>query len=382
MQATNLTRPMSHLWTVAQTTLRKENPCSVTSTVSKILSRKFSINPQENTLRMLSVPVPLYAKKLASPVLTRIDLSELPKRSGYETHLKAIALDSSGTVQDSGVLSVIHAFQKVFKDIARVEVTQEEVARSMGKRKDLHLQEILSYESVQERWKMVHGNYPTKDDGTKIFKYFPKIQLDILSEQRYQEPITGLEETIENVRSLGIKTFSTTGFLSGIDIFLWQAMSGVYAPSYPCDAEQTQTGRPTAEMILLGLSKTNTAPSQAIKVGDTCGDVAEGLNAHTWTVALSLTSVYVQKSEEELKQLDAKTLEKLNSQSVATLAKEQPHYIAPGIWALTPIILQVEALLRKGFHPFDFPLKETKDPLSLYSPARLPEQVFSRPPSD
>jgi len=343
-----------------------------TSNIFNTLKAQTQVRCFSNFVKM---PVPHYAECLKeNRILTRIDLNNLPPPARYGGPLRAITFDKSGSVVNSGLMEVKAAIKKVFQTGAKIDATDEEIARDMSIRKDLHLQAMLLIAALKKRWKEVHGKEPTVKDGKKLFKLYPDIQMKILRDKEFRVPITGLKELMINITIKDMKTISTTGFLTAQDIFLNQALGDQnYDPDVSIDASQVPNGRPTGEEILLGLAALNIAPSFNAKVGDANGDMWEAHNAHGWAIAVALTSIYGQHSEAELSRLPSKRIMEIHSNSVKTLAASQPHFICDGLWSVWDTILHIDQLTKKGFHPFHFPvINNHKKPLTLYKQAFIP----------
>lgn len=319
------------------------------------------------------VPQPPYAEHIAPEkrILTVVDLLNPPKPSGYGKPIKAAILDSAGTVQDPGVSTVIYALQRLFKNIFKIDISWYEAAANMGIRKELHLQAILFSQRVREEFFKLNHRYPTQEDADRAYQFLPQLILDTLKEAKFREPIVGLKETVANLRQMSCQILSTTGFVTGMDVFLHQALAKIYNPDIAIDASQVPMGRPDPDMVCLALAAAGIPSSHAVKIGDTKSDIEEGLRANTWTIGLSLTSVHIQKSAEQLTGLDVDEIRKLNDISIEILKQAKPHYIASGIWEVFKIVQQIDYLSRKGYHPFNFPTKDKKS--EDYLPARIPE---------
>jgi phosphonoacetaldehyde hydrolase len=327
-------------------------------------------SPQVTKVSFSTLPtsiVPEYAKKLPDShrILTRIDLANLPERSGYGASIRAGIFDIYGTLQCVGSEGVIGAYQELFKTHAGIEISREVAGKPLGKHKRDHLFEIGESQEVKDAFQRKHGRPITQADLEKLYSFFSDIQLDILAQKKFNKPIPGALELIDYLRfkPKPCKIITTTGFTAGLAI---SSLQSLIKPDLALDADQVQRGRPYPDMVLLALAITNIAPSHAIKFGDTNGDTLEGKRANTWTVSLSLTSFLTGAIEEELHKMNAEQIIKANQLATEKLLVDKPHFVASGIWDVIPIFDFINTLSEKGFHPHDF--QEEK---AVYKPARL-----------
>lgn len=107
----------------------------------------------------------------------------------YVGGLKALIFDWSGTTADRYVLAPALAFLEVFQKYG-VPISMKEARLPMGIRKDLHIKAIIEMESVQQRWKGVHGKLPSQFDVDRMYQDFIPMQLAILP--KYSELLPGL----------------------------------------------------------------------------------------------------------------------------------------------------------------------------------------------
>ncbi len=329
---------------------------------------------------IVNVPWPEFAYvRKTPPIMSRIDLANLPSPSGpLDTGVLGVILDWAGTLVDYGVFSPQVVYYNLFEKFG-VPITMDEAKAPMGKHKLRHLRDIFELDiepdlhPVRERWKEKYGVYPDDKTAEEMFEHFPRMQLACLEE--YSTPIVGVAETLHNIDKMGWKTTTTTGFLTGMSIFLTQIADKIGKIDFPCDAQQVPYGRPMPEMPLLGLARAKIPPSYAVKVGDTQGDDQEGMDANVWVVALVDTNTYVNKTHDELNELaknNPEELEKLRKLGFKKHTEKQPHFIIDGIWNLFPVLRQIDLLCKSGFHPYHFKPTDTSDPNSLYQPAKIP----------
>ena len=69
---------------------------------------------------------------------------------------------------------------------------------------------ITENPAVQERWKEQYGRKPAEDDVQKMFGSFVPAQIEVLAD--YAALIPGTLEVIAELRKMGLKIGSTTGY--------------------------------------------------------------------------------------------------------------------------------------------------------------------------
>ena len=88
-----------------------------------------------------------------------------------------------------------------------------------------------------------------------------------------------------------------------------------------------------------------------MKVGDTVPDIAEGLNAGMWTVAVALTGNELGLTTEELAALSPDELETRRERAHLRLADAGAHYVIDGIWSLPQVLEDIDQRLDSGEQP-------------------------------
>ena len=102
--------------------------------------------------------------------------------------LKAVIFDWGGTTADRYVIAPAVAFVEIFQKYG-VPISMPEARLPMGIRKDLHIKAIIETESVQQRWKEVHGKFPSQSDVDQMYQDFIPMQLAILP--KYSQLLPG-----------------------------------------------------------------------------------------------------------------------------------------------------------------------------------------------
>jgi phosphonoacetaldehyde hydrolase len=199
--------------------------------------------------------------------------------------IKAVIFDWAGTMIDFGCMAPVNAFISAFEE-KNIHITLEEAREPMGLAKRDHVKAILSGERVKNEWIKIYNSAPTDEDIDAIYRIVTPKMMEAIEQNC--EPIDGIIEIIEKLKSQGIKIGSTTGY---IDIMMEKIVPAAAAKGLLVDSvinsSDCKEGRPSPFMIFrsmenLGIYDVN----EVIKVGDTVADVGEGLNAGAWTAAV------------------------------------------------------------------------------------------------
>ena len=123
----------------------------------------------------------------------------------------------------------------------------------------------------------------------------------------YCEPIPGVVETVAELRGMGLKIGSTTGYTKEMmDIVAPGAAARGYAPDALVTPDETGAGRPAPYMIFRNMEKLGVyPPANVVKAGDTLADIREGKNAGAWSVGIIEGSSELGLGREECAALSA-----------------------------------------------------------------------------
>ena len=154
------------------------------------------------------------------------------------------------------------------------------------------------------------------------------------------EPIDGIIEIIEKLKSQGIKIGSTTGY---IDIMMEEivpaaAAKGLFVDS-AINSSDCKEGRPSPFMIFrnmenLGIYDVN----EVLKVGDTVADVGEGLNAGVWTAAVVCSGNEIGLPQSVFEALDENKKNELIDAATEKLKNAGANYIMKNMNELFSVI--------------------------------------------
>lgn len=268
----------------------------------------------------------------------------------YRGPLKAVLLDWAGTTLDYGCMAPAVVFIEVYKRKG-VDITMDQAREPMGAHKRVHIQKISQIDAVRNRWKEVHGQYPTEADIDEMFKLFIPLQLDCLA--TYADLIPGTLEAIKDFRARGLKIGSTTGYTGEMmELLMREAAARGYEPDSTVCATDVPAGRPEPWMCLVNAMRLGLYPMESIvKIGDTLPDIYEGLNAGMWTIGLAITGNEIGVPEAELKAMDPELLARKRARAYTRMAQAGAHYVVDGIWDVLPILDDINRRLARGERP-------------------------------
>ncbi len=213
--------------------------------------------------------------------------------------IEAVIFDWAGTTVDYGCFAPVYAFQEAFAE-AGIDVTMDEVRGPMGMLKKDHIRTMLNMERIRGVWKETYGREPEEKDVDAIYARFEPKLFEILS--RFTTPKPHVLETVEQLRSRGIKIGSTTGYTDEMmKVVTAGAREQGYEPDvfYSPDSVE-HMGRPYPYMIFKNMQALKvTSVNAVVKVGDTVSDILEGVNAGVMTVGVLEGSSVLGLSEEE-----------------------------------------------------------------------------------
>jgi phosphonoacetaldehyde hydrolase len=264
--------------------------------------------------------------------------------------LKAVILDWAGTVVDYGSFAPVAAFVRLFEQHG-VAITIEEARRPMGMDKKSHILELLSMNSVKERWRSITGREPDEAGVEKLYQDFLPLQREALLERAGLIP--GTLEAVAEFRRGGLKVGSTTGYSRELmDVLVPEAARRGFTPDSVVCASDVPAGRPEPWMALLSAQQMRVYPPKVIvKVGDTLPDIAEGLNAGMWAVGLALTGNELGLDEEAVKRLPTEELSARRAHITSRMLQAGAHYVVDGLWDVPRVLDEIEARLARGEGP-------------------------------
>ena len=236
----------------------------------------------------------------------------------------------------------MQAFVEVFCHFG-VEPTTEEVREPMGMLKRDHIKTMLQMERIHDLWVEKYKREADEADIDKMYGMFEEKLMGILD--RFTEPKPYVLEAVAELRGMGIKIGSTTGYT---DEMMKIVTEGAKEAGYEPDAWFSpnavgDAGRPYPYMIfknmeVLGISST----ANVIKVGDTVSDIKEGKNAGVLSVGVIEGSSEMALSEEEYRSLSDQEREARIEKVRETFKNAGADYVIRNMGELTSLVKEIE----------------------------------------
>lgn len=268
----------------------------------------------------------------------------------YRGPLKAAVLDWAGTVMDHGCRAPAAVFQAVFA-AKGVEVTAAQARDPMGTPKWDHIYAVGTNPAVNALWKTKFGQDFTTADADDIYQEFVPHQISIIAD--YCDMIPGAVDAVEQLRKMGLKIGSCTGYTPDImEACRAAAKDAGYVPDAVFCAGDTPKGRPGPALLLANMIELDVYPPEAVvKVGDTVADIEEGLNAGTWVVAVAARGNEVGLSREEFDNMPAAERDPLVRAAYDKLTRAGAHYVVDSIADVPVVAEDINARLAYGDRP-------------------------------
>lgn len=275
---------------------------------------------------------------------------EFTYRRHYRSSVKGVIFDWAGTTVDYGCMAPAGTFVELFQSRG-VDITAQQAREPMGLHKRDHISAIAHMEDVARKWEIGNGKRPTEADIDSMFEQF--VPALIRSIEQHSDVIPGTVDTVTEIRSKGIRIGSTTGYSREImeKVSAAARLQG-YEPEVLVCADEVKQARPAPWMAIRAAEQLGLYPLEAlVKVGDTPADVAEGLNAGMWSVAVVRHGNEVGLSEVELSEVRPDLRDQRIAQAADRLARAGAHYVIDSIRDLPATIEAIEARLRNGEKP-------------------------------
>ena len=197
-----------------------------------------------------------------------------------------IIFDWAGTTVDYGSFAPVQAFIEAFEAFG-ITPTLEEVRKPMGMLKIDHVRTMLSMERISKLWVEKHGKAWTEADVKQVYELSEKKIIEIV--HQFAEPKPYVKETIEELRAMGVKIGSTTGYTDEMMAIVVPAAkeAGFEADCWFSPDAVGKCGRPYPYMIYKNMQELKLQDARRVmKVGDTVADIKEGKNAGMVSVGI------------------------------------------------------------------------------------------------
>ena len=197
-----------------------------------------------------------------------------------------IIFDWAGTTVDYGSFAPVQAFIEAFEAFG-ITPTLEEVRKPMGMLKIDHVRTMLSMERISKLWEEKHGKAWTEAHLKQVYELSEKKIIEIV--HQFAEPKPYVKETIEELRAMGVKIGSTTGYTDEMMAIVVPAAkeAGYEADCWFSPDAVGKCGRPYPYMIYKNMQELKLQDARRVmKVGDTVADIKEGKNAGMVSVGI------------------------------------------------------------------------------------------------
>jgi len=213
--------------------------------------------------------------------------------------IKTIILDWAGTTIDFGCFAPVDAFMSAFA-VYGISPTTDETRAPMGLAKRTHVAMMLANKQLAAEWVKKHGKPHTEADIDAIYEKFEPALFRVLT--NYANPLPHVLEVVAQVRAMGIKIGSTTGYTRQMmDVVAPLAKKNGYTPDYlVCPEDVGGKGRPYPNMIWRNLEHLECSTiCEVLKIGDTEADIQEGKAAGCLSVGVIIGSSVLGLTENE-----------------------------------------------------------------------------------
>ena len=265
-------------------------------------------------------------------------------------NVKAVIFDWAGTVVDYGSLAPMGAFIKTFAEFG-VEISIDEARGPMGMAKRPHVAALMALPRVAAAWTNKYGHAPTEEDIDAVYNVFVPKNIAVAAD--FSHVIPGVASVVDALRKHDIKIGSTTGYTREImaRITPGAAAEGFAPDSLVCTGD-TPEGRPTPFMIYKTMLDVGVWSMRGtIKVDDTEVGIAEGINAGTWTVGVSVSGNVFGLSEQDTRALTPDEFERRRQCASDKLVGAGAHYVIDSVADLMPVVHAIEGRLARGERP-------------------------------
>ncbi len=266
----------------------------------------------------------------------------------YQSSVKLAILDWAGTIVDHGSMAPVMGFVNIFKSRG-ISISLMQARGPMGLDKFDHLKALMELPEIAQAWVDAFGDSCSDEELRSLYEeeLIPS-HLGIIA--CACRPIAGLENTVDYLRSRGIKIGTTTGYFpQANEINLVEAKKFGFVPDACSCAGNVSRGRPEPDMIQSVMQQTHVIDSDGVvKVDDSVPGVEAGLRAGVWTVGITRTGNLVGLDEQEWKALDERVQKEKIRQAEQIMRDAGSHFQIESIAQLPGVIEDIESRLAAG----------------------------------
>jgi phosphonoacetaldehyde hydrolase len=251
--------------------------------------------------------------------------------------IECIIMDWAGTAVDYGCFAPVAAFASSF-DSMGVDVNTKQIRSHMGLTKVEEVRALFGEDSAKESFQKKYGRESGEEDVQKCYSEFQNVLFASLRD--YTDPLPGVVETIEKLRSQGIKIGSTSGYTKAMmEVVIPEAEKKGYHVDDCVTSDNLPAGRPWPYMIFKNMIDMKISSVQSVvKVGDTVADVREGVNAGAWSVGTIMGSNELGLTLQEAEAMSQEELSRRKEEVRLRLLGAGAHYVIDSIADLPGVI--------------------------------------------
>lgn len=253
--------------------------------------------------------------------------------------IEAVIFDWAGTTVDYGCFAPVQAFIEAFSCYGIIP-DMEEVRKPMGMPKIDHIRTMFGMERICGLWKKINGRDWNEEDVKSVYHIMEKRTLEFLPHFADVKPY--VHETVEKLRSRGIRIGSTTGYTDEMmEIVAASAKENGYEPDLWITPDSVgNTGRPYPYMIFKNMERLGiSSVKNVVKVGDTVSDIMEGKNAGVATVGVIEGSSVMGCTYEEYQALSPLERSEKVKRTEAVYREAGADYVIKDIRGVTDLFL-------------------------------------------
>jgi phosphonoacetaldehyde hydrolase len=266
------------------------------------------------------------------------------------TYLKAAVLDWAGTTVDHGSRAPAIVFQEIFRQRG-VPLTTAQARGPMGMAKREHISAIAGMPEVALAWTARYGHPCDEAEIDRMYADFLPLQKEVLRD--HCEMIPGVVEAVAQLRRLGLKIGSSTGYTRELmEIVTAATARQGYSPDCTLCAEDAPRGRPAPYLLYEAARRLEVYPMWAIVVvDDTPVGIEAGRNAGCWTIGVTRTGNCLGLSLEETNALPCDELKRRCSAGATQLTAAGAHYLIESMADIVAVVGELDRRATAGERP-------------------------------
>lgn len=273
-----------------------------------------------------------------------------PTASSFPDQLSAVVFDWAGTLLDFGSCAPMGAFVRLFEEFG-ITISIEQARGPMGMAKWDHIQALGRLPEVATQWQARYGQPLRDTDVDRLYEVFTPMNAAVVPD--FSDFIPGALDAVAAIRRRGLKIGSTTGYNRPImEVVSAIAARGGFVPDSLVCAGDVATGRPSPLMMWRTFADLGICwPWTAIKVDDTEVGLAEGVNAGTWTVGVSVSGNAMGLPLGEWQALSPEAQATRRQVAADKLRGAGAHYVIDSVADLLPVLDDISERLANGERP-------------------------------